>query len=101
MQKKFSPSRYPPLDDALALHLEKKGFWLRAADRWLALLYKESNVWRAEALSLRRRDCLKKATENRAKESPVTLSLYDLRHLDTRARELGCGAVSKYWIDYH
>lgn len=94
------PPMPPPLDDALAKHLELKGFWRRAADRWLVLLIQECNARRAEALTLRRRHCLKQALAARGKYTTVNLSLHDLHHLATRARELGCGSVSKYWIDY-
>ena len=94
------PPMPSPLDDALAMHLEWEGLWRRAADRWLVLLIQECNVRRAEVLTLRRRWCLKQAMVSREKHITAKLSLQDLRHLDTRARELGCGPVSKYWIDY-
>lgn len=87
-------------EDMLAGSLEARGFWRRAADRWLELMVNEPDEYRAEALAKRRVFCLHRALDTRPKEKIVVLSENDRRHLDARAKVLGCGPVSKYWIDY-
>lgn len=86
--------------DSLALRLESRGLWRRASQRWLMLLVRERDTRRAEAIAFRRTWCLKQSRSRQVKEPAAIMTENDRRHLDARAKALGCGSVSTYWIDY-
>lgn len=89
-----------PPEDRLAASLETRGLWHRASLRWLKLLLREPDERRAEAMVQRRAFCLAQAKRPRPTARESVLTENDRIHLDARAKALGCGPVSKYWIDY-
>ncbi|PLO03085.1 hypothetical protein CWM94_00080 [Klebsiella pneumoniae] len=94
----FGPQALP-MDD-LALSLESRGLWRRASQRWLMLLVKEPDMRRAEAIAFRRTWCLMQSQSRQVKEPAAIMTENDRVHLHARAKALGCGPVSRHWIEY-
>ncbi|HEI9713523.1 TPA: PerC family transcriptional regulator [Serratia marcescens] len=94
----FGPQTLPM--DALAMDLESRGLWRRASQRWLVLLAREPDMRRAEAIAFRRTWCLRQSQSRQVKEPAVVMTENDRVHLHARAEELGCGSVSRHWIEY-
>ncbi|EDS8890360.1 PerC family transcriptional regulator [Salmonella enterica] len=84
-------------DDELARGLESRKLWRRAVCRWRSILIETEDALVAEWIIWRMAWCQQQIPQKRP--GSLILTANDLRHIDRVARELGCGAIARYWIE--